>query len=71
MLVCYTSGTGHTLRSDVRALVLVVPAERFAIAAAEWQHMREAVNGGAAGDSNRADELLVAGLVSLRRVWMP
>lgn len=71
MLVCYTSGTGHTLRSGVRALVLVVPAEQFAVAAEEWQHMREAVNASAAGDSNRAHELLVAGLVSLRRVWMP
>ncbi len=68
--VCSTSG-GDTLRSNVRALVLVLPAERFAMAAAEWQHMREAVNASAVGDPNRADALLVAGLVSLRRVWIP
>lgn len=70
MVVDYTSGS-HTIRSNVRALLLVLPAERFAMAAAEWQDMRAAVNASVTGDSNHAHELLVAGLVSLRRVWIP
>jgi len=70
LIVCYPSRTGQTLRSQVRALVLVTPAERFTLVAEEWQHMREAVSADAAGDRHRAHELWVAGLVSLRRAWM-
>ncbi len=68
LIVCSTSGT-HLIRSDVRVLVLVLPAERLAMAAEEWRHMREAIS--AASDQDLMPELLVAGLVSLRRAWLP
>jgi hypothetical protein len=71
LIVCYTSGTGHMLRSKIRAVMLVTPADRFAMVEHEWQQMGEAIATASTGDSSEMYELLLAGLVSLKRAWMP